>query len=48
VKEATMPRPDPDYDEIAQDHLDGLHYGSPDPDCVYCELDGEPEAPDPW
>lgn len=44
-----MPREDPDYDEIEEAHLNGEHFGDPDPDCPLCELDDDrPECPDPW
>jgi hypothetical protein len=32
-------------EEIQAEHLDGLHYGNPDPDCWICWQDGEPECP---
>jgi len=37
---------DPEQDEIQQEHLDGLHYGSPEPSCWICwDEDNEPECP---
>jgi len=34
--------------EIQQDHLNGLHFGAPEPDCWICwDEDDEPECPDP-
>jgi len=44
-----MPRDDPNFDEIEEAHLNGEHFGNPDPDCPECEfIDNDPEAPDPW
>jgi hypothetical protein len=32
--------------EIQDDHLNGLHFGSPEPDCWICwDEDDEPECP---
>ena len=40
----------PSAEEIAQieaDHMDGLHFGSPEGLCTMCEIDDKcPEAPD--
>lgn len=36
-----------ELEQIEQDHLDGLHFGSPEGLCTLCELDyDDPEAPD--
>jgi len=37
---------DQEQEDIQADHLDGLHFGAPDPYCWICEIDDkEPEAP---
>jgi len=42
-----------EQDDIAEAHLSGEHFGSPDPACWQCwdveDDDGDnPECPDPW
>jgi len=38
---------DEELEDIEQDHLDGLHFGSPEGLCTLCEIDDDdPEAPD--